>query len=759
MDPNSSQSSGLNNGFQIDDWNFTSNPEQFLNLADQPEINQNYSSPLPFMNNVDPVGFPSHTSHNFEGEMLIPSWGVGTAEGFAGVPPSSVASVADPYLEDDFSETYKYLSQILTEENFEEKPSMFYDPLSLQVTEKSFYDALKESNPLSPDQHPLDIHHSLDSPDNYTSSIDSSNNSSSSSTTANTASSIDLPWHDNPVELKPSSSVDPPPAGDYAFQFSSQSIPQKPSPPPNILPNFDEGLLDLGSSITELLAQNIYSDAESVSQFRKGLEEASKFLPRDTKLTTGLESNTLSLEPKGGTGKAVLKKGEDVRENSHGLKGRKTHEREGSDEEGRSNKQSAVYVDESELTDMFDRVLLSVENVPLCSEHGSVQSGSVKITQPSEQPNSSEGGKIRSKKKGKKKETVDLRTLLVLCAQAVSANDKRTADELLKQIRQHSSPFGDASQRLAHYFANGLEARLVGAATGAQIFYTSLSSKRISSTDILKAYQVLISACPFKKFSIFFANKMILKAAEKVEGLHIIDFGISYGFQWPILIKFLSERAGGPPKLRITGIEFPQAGFRPTERIEETGRRLANYCKRFNVPFEYKAIASHKWESIQIEELNINRNSNDLLVVNCLMRFRNLLDDTIEVNSPRNAVLSLIRKINPNFFVQTIVNGSYNAPFFVTRFREALFHFSAMYDMFETLIPRDCEWRFMLEKEFFGRELMNVVACEGLERVERPETYKQWQLNEIFPESGHVKINTDQEVSTLPNLQISNRIT
>jgi hypothetical protein len=110
------------------------------------------------------------------------------------------------------------------------------------------------------------------------------------------------------------------------------------------------------------------------------------------------------------------------------------------------------------------------------------------------------------------------------------------------------------------------------------------------------------------------------------------------------------------------------------------------------------------------------------------MRFKNLLDESIEVNSPRNAVLQLIRKINPAIFAQSIVNGSYNSPFFATRFREALFHFSALYDMFDTVIPRENEHRMMMEKESVGREAMNVVACEGLERIERPETYKQWQV-------------------------------
>jgi hypothetical protein len=34
----------------------------------------------------------------------------------------------------------------------------------------------------------------------------------------------------------------------------------------------------------------------------------------------------------------------------------------------------------------------------------------------------------------------------------------------------------------------------------------------------------------------------------------------------------------------------------------------------------------------------------------------------------------------------------------------------------------------LLERDIFGRSILNVVACEGADRVERPEIYKQWQL-------------------------------
>ena len=546
------------------------------------------------------------------------------------------------------------------EDNLQQNP--FYDPLTLQVTEKSFYDTLIGN--ISPNQHAL-----LLSPPAET-------------TTTNNYNTTSL---DQNFPSPDSVSVSAP-----AFQFNPQILSQPPSF------TVTNGFSDLDSSIAKLLTQNMFNDADSVSQFRRGLQEATKFLPSGPELVTGLHSN-----------------GE---EQINTLGSRKNHERQETDtiEEERTSKHSALsLVDESDISDAIDRVFLSVENVG--SEHNSLQSGAVK------------GGKSRSKKQGTKKESVDLRNLLLMCAQSVYANDNRAATELLNQIRQHSSPFGDASQRVAHYFANGLEARLVGAGSGAHQIFSFLNSKRITAAEFLKAYQVFLSSTPFKKFTYFFANRMIMEAAAKSETLHIIDFGILYGFQWPILIKFLSNREGGPPKLRITGIEFPQPGFRPTEKIEETGHRLANYCKRYNVPFEYQAIASRNWETIQVEALKIE--SNEIVAVNCHMRFEHLLDEcTVEVNSPRNAVLRLIRKINPDIFTQIIINGSFSAPFFNTRFREALFHYSAVYDMFDTVMPRENDWRLTIERELLGREAMNVIACEGSDRVQRPETYKQWQV-------------------------------
>ncbi|KAL4558228.1 hypothetical protein LXL04_036426 [Taraxacum kok-saghyz] len=332
-------------------------------------------------------------------------------------------------------------------------------------------------------------------------------------------------------------------------------------------------------------------------------------------------------------------------------------------------------------------------------------------------------GKQRRKKADATKEIVDLKSLLTQCAEAVSSNNALRVERFLKKIRNHSSPRGDSEERLAHYFADALEARFLGSGMD---LYANLASSKITASDIVKAYQVYASACPFKKMSNIYANKMIGHLARGSPRLHIIDFGILYGFQWPCLIQGLSARPGGPPSLRITGIDFPQSGFRPTERVEETGRRLAEYCKRFNVPFEYNAIAK-QWDSVTAEDLKINKD--EVFVVNCLYRLRNVPDETVlgAIECPRESVLKLIRTIKPNMFLHGVVNGNYNAPFFLTRFREAYFNFSVLFDMFEAALHREDEERLLFEKEVIGREVINVIACEGTRRIERPETYKQWQ--------------------------------
>ncbi|XP_021278578.1 scarecrow-like protein 30 [Herrania umbratica] len=584
----------------------------------------------------------------------------------------------------DFSDAVlKFINDVLMEEDVEGRPCMLQDCLALQAAEKSFYDVLVQKYPPLPDHFHQDI--DVDNVCPYDPVI-CSNRADGNDSQAAANNMVESSWNYHQHGL-------------------------------------DSPLMQSSSNYTT---------------------ELSSYLPRlcgEILPSESVESNTFKLPE--------LQKGVEDREAekevwkhiSHGSMGRKNHPREFEDslEETRNNKQFALITEEDSSEEhVFDEVFLVKGGNVSCPLYEASQNRANRTLQDSGQVKGDSSRKSRAKKQGNGKEMVDLWSLLSQCAQDVAIYDQRAATELLGKIRRHSSPFGDGTERLAHYFANGLEVRLKG--TGAPL-YTPIPSNGTLASDILKAYILYVSACPFRRISNLFANRNIAKLAEKATTVHLIDFGISYGFQWPCLIQRLSTRRGGPPKLRISGIDFPQPGFRPAERIEATGRRLRRCCENVDVPFEYNAIAK-RWEFVRVEDLKIERD--ELIVVNCMYRLRNLPDDSVVLNSPRNIVLKLIKRINPDLFIHGVVNGSYNVPFFVTRFREAFFHFSAIFDMLEANVPREDPDRLLLEREMFGRDVMNVIAYEGLERIDRPETYKQWQFRN--QKAGFRQLRLDQKL-------------
>jgi hypothetical protein len=316
-----------------------------------------------------------------------------------------------------------------------------------------------------------------------------------------------------------------------------------------------------------------------------------------------------------------------------------------------------------------------------------------------------------------------MHALLIRCAEAIAANDWRGAAGLLARIKHHSSPTGDGTQRLAHCFTKGLEAWL--ASTGSQI-YLSLVDKRASMIGVLKAYQLSMASGCFLPVQLLFSNKTIYKAVAGRKKLHIVDCGIGHGIQWPDLLRWLSRREGGPPEVRLTGIDKPQPGFRPAWRVEETGRRLSACARQFGVPFEFRGVAKQP-EAIHVEDLDID--PDEVLVVNSMFHLETLMDESLVVErpNPRDVVLGTIRKMRPSVFVHAIVNGSHSSAFFMARFRDALQRYTALFDMMDTIAPRDDDRRLLVEQDMYARCAMSVIACEGVERVERPQNYKQWQ--------------------------------
>lgn len=66
--------------------------------------------------------------------------------------------------------------------------------------------------------------------------------------------------------------------------------------------------------------------------------------------------------------------------------------------------------------------------------------------------------------------------------------------------------------------------------------------------------RLFINSCPYKLVTHFYAMATIADAFAGATRVHVVDYGIAYGAQWAALIQHLSQRSGGPPHLRITGV-------------------------------------------------------------------------------------------------------------------------------------------------------------------------------------------------------------
>jgi len=218
-------------------------------------------------------------------------------------------------------------------------------------------------------------------------------------------------------------------------------------------------------------------------------------------------------------------------------------------------------------------------------------------------PTSAELAVTRKKKeeikeqKKKDEEGLHLLTLLLQCAEAVSAENLEQANKMLLEISQLSTPFGTSAQRVAAYFSEAISARLLSSCLG---IYATLPPHTLHNQKVASAFQVFNGISPFVKFSHFTANQAIQEAFDREERVHIIDLDIMQGLQWPGLFHILASRPGGPPYVRLTGLGTSM------ETLEATGKRLSDFASKLGLPFEFFPVAE-KVGNIDVEKLNVSK--------------------------------------------------------------------------------------------------------------------------------------------------------
>lgn len=313
--------------------------------------------------------------------------------------------------------------------------------------------------------------------------------------------------------------------------------------------------------------------------------------------------------------------------------------------------------------------------------------------------------------------------LLMECAQAVYNYDRAFADHVMRILEQKVSVCGSPLERLGAYMLEGLRARLVS--SGTQI-YKALKCKEPTSSELMSYMSVLYTICPFWKFAYTSANVVIQEAIGNEPKIHIIDFQIAQGTQWMFLLPKLASRPGGPPSIRITGIDDSQSAHARGGGLDIVGQKLANLAASLNMPFAFHG-AGMCGSEIQLE--NLMARPGEAIVVNFPFVLHHIPDESVSTDNHRDRILQLVRSLSPKVVTLVEQESNTNTSPFDKRFCETLEYYNAMFESIEASgRPRDDKQRINAEQNCVARDIVNMIACEGVERVERHEPFGKWKL-------------------------------
>ncbi|KAJ3707778.1 hypothetical protein LUZ61_011483 [Rhynchospora tenuis] len=331
------------------------------------------------------------------------------------------------------------------------------------------------------------------------------------------------------------------------------------------------------------------------------------------------------------------------------------------------------------------------------------------------------------------------RQLLFDCAAAISEGSMEVAKNIISELRKQVSIQGDPPQRLSAYLTEGLAARIEFSGNG---IYKALKCKEPPSSYQLSAMQILFEVCPCFRFGFMAANYAIIEACRGEQKVHIIDFDINQGTQYINLIQALASHPNKPRKLRITGVDDPESVQRQIGGLRIIGQRLEKLAEDCKIEFEFHALAGQVGE-IGPEMLECRRG--EALVVNFAFQLHHMPDESVSTVNERDRLLRMVKGLRPKLVtvVEQDVNAN-TAPFY-TRFGEVYNYYSAIFESLDATLPRESADRMNVEKQCLAREIVNIVACEGPDRIERYEAAGKWKARMMM--AGFVSSPFNSNVS------------
>ncbi|KAE8683439.1 Scarecrow-like protein 1 [Hibiscus syriacus] len=327
---------------------------------------------------------------------------------------------------------------------------------------------------------------------------------------------------------------------------------------------------------------------------------------------------------------------------------------------------------------------------------------------------------------------------LIECAAILSEGNIEEASAIINELRQTVSIQGDPPQRIAAYMVEGLAARM---AVSGKYLYKALRCKEPPSSDRLAAMQILFEVCPCFKFGFMAANGAIIEAFKDEKIVHIIDFDISQGSQYVALIQTIAKQPGKPPLLRLTGVDDPESVQRLNGGLELVGLRLEKLAEVLGVTSEFRAVPS---KTALVIPSMLDCRPGEALIVNFAFQLHHMPDESVSTINERDQLLRMVKSMNPKLVTVIEQDVNTNTTPFFPRFIEAYSYYSAVFDSLDATLPRESQDQMNVERQCLARDIVNIVACEGEEGIERYEVAGKWRARmtmagfKSFPMSSDV---------------------
>uniref|UniRef100_A0A1J3G523 Scarecrow-like protein 28 n=1 Tax=Noccaea caerulescens TaxID=107243 RepID=A0A1J3G523_NOCCA len=311
----------------------------------------------------------------------------------------------------------------------------------------------------------------------------------------------------------------------------------------------------------------------------------------------------------------------------------------------------------------------------------------------------------------------ELVNLLTGCLEAIRTRNIAAINHFIARTGDLASPRGRTPMtRLVAYYIEALALRV--ARMWPHVFHIAppREFERTVEDESGNALRFLNQVTPIPKFIHFTANEMLLRAFEGKERVHIIDFDIKQGLQWPSFFQSLASRSNPPTHVRITGIGESKL------ELNETGDRLHGFAEAMNLQFEFHPVVD-RLEDVRLWMLHVKEG--EAVAVNCVLQMHKTLYDG--TGAAIRDFVGLIRSTNPIALVLAEQEADHSSSQLETRVCNSLKYYSAIFDAIHTNLATDSLIRVKIEEMLFGREIRNIVACEGSHRQERHMGFRHWR--------------------------------